>query len=160
MFKKVLARILPPIFCMALSGCAESRRDPCELLTVFEVESVDSTIEYSVWAGKDEGKKENEVCIYYTANGDPRVMLFVWYDRNADPDLLIDDRDAQGNLETVLLPGVGTRAVAAFSEQELKLLAVRSAEGVVGFRVRKPVTRDSVELLEIAQLAEKALSRN
>ena len=50
------------------------------------------------------------------------------------------------------------KAVAAFPDSELKLLAVKSTDGVVGLRVKKPVTRDSLELLESVQLAETALS--
>jgi hypothetical protein len=145
-----LCHVLAVSLYSILSGCSESRRDPCELLTALEVKSVDSSVSYSLWAGRDGEKKEDEVCMYYTSEGEPKVMLFVWYDKDK----------VEENSVVVDLPGVGSKAVAAFSESELKLLVVKSTDGVVGLRVRKPVARDSLELLEIVQLAETALSRN
>jgi hypothetical protein len=130
------------------------------LLSALEVKSIDADVEYSMWAGKNESKRENEVCMYYTAEGDPKVMLFVWYDKDEDPELLVESQGREGDLEVAHVPGVESQAVAAFFEQELKLLAVKSPGGVVGFRVRWPVAKDSPEMLEIARLAETALSRN
>jgi hypothetical protein len=28
-------------------------------------------------------------CVFHTDDGDPRVMLFVWYDKDEDPEQLI-----------------------------------------------------------------------
>jgi hypothetical protein len=157
---KAIASLLVFIPYIVLSGCSENRQDPCELLTALEVKSVDASVDYSLWAGRDGKKKEDEVGMYYNSEGDPKVMLFVWYDKDIDPDLLVDRHEAEEHSVFVDLPGVGSKAVAAFSDSELKLLAVKSTDGVVGLRVRKPVANDSLELLEVAQLAETALSRN
>jgi hypothetical protein len=157
---KAVASLLVLIPYIVLSGCSEDRRDPCALLTVLEVKSVDASVDNSLWTGRNGQKKEDEVCTYYTSEGDPKVMLFMWYDKDTDPDLLVDRHEAEKDSLVVDLPGVGSKAVAVFSDSKLKLLAVRSTDGVVGLRVKKPVTRDSLELLEIVQLAETALSRH
>ena len=156
---KTAASLVALISYAILPGCSDNRRDPCELMTAMEVKSVDSSVSYSLWAGRDGEKSEDEVCMYYTSEGDPKVMLFVWYDKEKDPSSLVDRQDADDDSVVVDLPGVGSKAVAAFSDSELKLLAVKSVDGVVGIRVRKPVKRDSLELLEIVQLVETALSR-
>ena len=107
MSKKTGASLLIFVFSFVISACTESRRDPCELLTELEVKAVDPTIENSQWAGKEGGKLEDEVCIYSAANGDPKVMLFVWYDKNKDPGVLFGDQSAGGDFDSVPLPGVG-----------------------------------------------------
>jgi hypothetical protein len=157
---KFVVYLLPIITTMMSSGCSEDRRDPCQLLTAEEVKSVDVSVDYSLWAGRGGEKKENEVCMYYAPDGDPRVMLFVWYDKEKDPRVLVNHKETDKDSMVVNLTGIGSQAAAVFSGSELRLLAVRSAEGVVGLRVRKPVTQDSLEFLEITQLTETALSRN
>jgi hypothetical protein len=159
-FRKAFAILIVSVSYIAVYGCAESRQDPCELLSAFEVTSIDADVEYSVWAGQEERKRENEVCMYYTTDGDPKVMLFVWYDKSEDPEALVRNQGAEANLEVVRLPEAESEAVAAFSDSQLKLLAVKTTGGVAGIRIRKPVTKGDPELLEIVQMAETALSRN
>jgi hypothetical protein len=142
-----------------LYACSEERSDPCQLLTADEVRSVDGSVVYSSWAGREGAKEDDEVCMYNTVDDEPRVMLFVWYDKTADPRTLVDQSSVGDNTKLVDLEGIGTKAAAVFSGQELKLLAVQSAEGVVGVRVRKVVTRDSAGFVEVVELVERALSR-
>ena len=145
---------------LSLTACSESRKDPCRLLSVAEVQAVDNTVAVAIWAGRDGERKEDEVCVFHTAEGDPRVMLFSWYDPETHPDqMVMEGAELQGG-EFVELPGSGSRAVASFKGNELGLLAVQSPLGVVGIRVRKPVDRNSEELMALIQLAETALSRN
>jgi len=143
-----------------LAGCSEVRKNPCELLTVADVESVDNTVSVSIWAGRDGERKKDEVCVFFTDEGDPRVMLFVWYDKDRDPDTLVTEGASGTDAKIVDLPEVGLKAAASLGDDELKLLAVKSAQGVVGLRVRKSVSEESAEFKEIIQLAEKASFRN
>jgi len=142
-----------------LTACSEARRDPCELLTVEDVKSVDDSVAISIWAGRDGERKEDEVCVFHTKDGDPRVMLFVWYDKEKEPEQLVTNGAIDTDAIIVEVPGVGSKAIATFNGDELKTFAVKSARGVVGLRVRKPVRRDSADFNDISQLAEKALSR-
>ena len=142
---------------LGLAACSETRRDPCELLTAEEVKSVDNTVTVSLWAGRDGERKDDEVCVFYTDDGDARAMLFVWYDDEKQPLELVSE--STPGAEIIELPGVGLDAAAAYGDNEVKLLAVKSATGVVGLRVRKPVRKNSAEFNAIARLAETALSR-
>jgi len=148
------------IVILGLAACSEARRDPCQLLTVQDVQSVDNTVSTSIWAGRDGERKVDEVCVFSNNDGFPRVMLFVWYDNDNDPKSLVIKGAADSSAMIVELPEIGPEAAGSFVDHELGLLAVRSAQGVVGLRVKKPVQKNSAEFIEIVQLAEKALSRN
>jgi hypothetical protein len=143
-----------------LAGCSDARVDPCRLLTVEDVRSVDDSVAVSLWAGRGGERKDNEVCMFYTDAGDPRVMLFVWYDSEKDPKALVAKGQADAGATVVDVAGAGSNAAAAFRNDELKLLAVKSSQGVVGLRIRKPVSRDGADFDEAVRLAETALSRN
>jgi hypothetical protein len=142
-----------------LTACSEARRDPCQLLSVEDVKSVDDSVAISIWAGRDGERKEDEVCVFHTKDGDPRVMLFVWYDKGKEPNELVTTGETEPNLTVVEVPGVGSNAAATFNDDKLKTFAVKSPRGVVGLRVRKTIRRDSADFSDVAQLAEKALSR-
>lgn len=148
------------VFILGLAACTEARKDPCQLLGVEDVRSVDNTVTDSIWAGRDGERKDDEVCMYHTDEGEPRLMLFVWYDKNADPETLVSEDSLAADARRVELSGIGSQAFAVYSDDELKLLAVKSERGVVGIRVRKPVSNDSDDFRAVARLAEKALSRN
>lgn len=156
-FRKSLFMLLSVL---ALTACSESRKDPCRLLSVGDVQAVDNTVAIAVWAGRDGERKEDEVCVFHTAEGDARLMLFSWYDAETNPDQLVMEGAEFRGAEFVELPGSGSRAVASFKGNELGLLAIQSPLGVVGIRIRKPVGRNSEELKTLTQLAEKALSRS
>lgn len=158
--KKIVVYLLLNVVVLGLAGCSEARRNPCELLTVEDVESVDNTVSVSIWAGRDGERKKDEVCVFYTDEGDPRLMLFVWYDKDIDPQKLVAAGASGTHARIVDLPGVGLKAAASLGDDELKLIAVKSAQGVVGLRVKKPVSESSAEFKEIIQLAEKAAFRN
>lgn len=145
---------------LSLAGCSDTRRDPCQLLTVEDVKSVDSSVSVSSWAGRGGERKDDEVCMFYTDDGDPRVMLFVWYDQEKDPKKLTKKGAGDTGAMVVDLPGIGSKAAASFTDDELKLLSVKSAQGVVGLRVRKSISKDSADFKQIVKLAEHALSRN
>ena len=160
MRKAILSQLCVGLVILVLAGCAESRQDPCRLLTVEDASAVDDTVAVAVWAGRDGERKEDEVCVFHDADGEARLMLFVWYDPATDPETLVSEGADMLGGELVEFPDIGSGAFATFQDKELKLLAVRSPLGVVGLRVRKPVRKNSRELNELARLAEKALSNN
>lgn len=144
---------------LCISACADKRLDPCTLLSPEEVRAIDSGVSYSLWAGRGGERREDEVCVFYTKGGDARVMLFVWYEADAEPDELVAAAVGDERAEIVEVPGSDTRAVAALDGDDLKLLAVESPEGVVGLRVRREIARDSSEFEAALLLARTALSR-
>ena len=95
-----------------LLGCSDTRRDPCQLLTVQDVKSLDSTISVSLWAGRDGERKEDEVCAFYTDDGDPRAMLFVWYDQDKEPVELAQEAAAETSGQVIDLSNDGLHAAA------------------------------------------------
>lgn len=143
-----------------LYGCSEARKDPCRLLSVPDIQSWDDSVSVSIWAGRDGEKQEDEVCMFYTDDGDPRLMLFAWYDKEKDPRALVEKGMSDSESEIIDVPGIGSEASAAFVDDEFRLLAVKSTQGVVGIRVRKPVLKGSTEFDEVKRLAEKALANN
>ena len=159
MLKHFAVFVLSFMIILSFAGCSEPRMDPCKLLSVEDVESVDGTVSISLWAGRDGERKDDEVCMFYTDDGDPRVMLFVWYDKEKDPMELVKRGVEDTGVTIVDLPGIGSKATASFKGNELKLLAVKSTQGVVGLRVRNSVRKDSADFQDIVQLAEKALAR-
>ena len=142
-----------------LLGCSDARRDPCQLLTVQDVETLDNTVSNSLWAGRDGERKDDEVCGFYTSEGEPRAMLFVWYDKENEPMDLATMAAAESNGQVVELSTVGSTAAAYFQGDELEFLAAKSPQGVIGLRTIEPVTRGSAEQDQLFLLAEKALSR-
>jgi len=159
MYYKSRIKLLFVIIITGLSGCSETRIDPCKLLSVSDVKEIDDTVSVSLWAGRGGKKKEDEVCMFYTEKGDPRVMLFVWYDKNKMPKDLVTN-GAQGMSDEILdLDIPGKEAAATFSHKDLKLLAVKSPNGIIGLRVRKPVERDSDGFDTLLVLSAKALSK-
>ena len=144
---------------LSLIACSDSRRDPCHLITVQDVQSLDDTVTVSLWAGRDGERKDDEVCAFYTDDGDPRAMLFVWYDKEKEPVVLAEMAAAEMNGRVVDLSNVGLKAVAYFQGDELEFLAAKSTQGVIGLRTKESVRRDSTEQDQLVLLAEKALSR-
>jgi len=159
MLNKLTLNICLVLLVLSLVGCFDSRRDPCQFLSVEDVKSIDDTVAVSLWAGRDGEKKDDEVCGFYTEDGDPRAMLFVWYDKEKDPEELAKLAAAITNGLVVEIPSVGSKAAAYFQGEELKLLAARSTQGVIGLRVKKSVKRNSFEFDQTALLVEKALTR-
>jgi hypothetical protein len=129
------------------------------LLTVQDVQSLDNTVTTSVWAGRDGERKDDEVCAFYTKDGDPRVMLFVWYDQEKDPEELAEMAAAETKGRVVGLTNVGLKSAAYYQGDELGFLAVRSSQGVIGLRTKESVKRDGAEQDQLVLLAEKVLSR-
>jgi len=144
---------------LCIPGCADSRRDPCQLLTVQDVQSLDNTVTTSLWAGRDGERKDDEVCAFYTNDGDPRAMLFVWYDKEKDPVELAEMAAAETKGRVVGLANVGLKSAAYYQGDELEFLAARSTQGVIGLRTKESVKRDSAEQDQLVLLAEKVLSR-
>ena len=144
---------------LSLPSCSDSRRDPCQLITVQEVKSLDNTVTASLWAGRDGARKDDEVCAFYTDDGDPRAMLFVWYDKEKEPVVLAEMAAAETNGRVVELSNVGLKAAAYFQGDELEFLAAKSTQGVIGLRTKESVKSDSAEQNQLVLLAEKALSR-
>ena len=144
---------------LSLTGCSDSRRDPCQFITVQDMKSLDNTVTASLWAGRDGERKDDEVCAFYTDDGDPRTMLFVWYDKEKEPVVLAEMAAAETNGRVVELSNVGLKAAAYFQGDELEFLAAKSTQGVIGLRTKESVKSDSAEQNQLVLLAEKALSR-
>ena len=147
------------VFAYMCVGCSEARRDPCALITVQEMSSLDPRVTTPVWAGEHEGRRRDEVCVYHSIDGEPRVMLFAWYDVSLDPVELVSDGVNDRQADITSIQGDLAAATAAFSDGELRLLAAKSSNGLVGLRVRKPVGPGSQDLDIAVGLVEKALSR-
>jgi hypothetical protein len=142
-----------------VSACAGERLDPCSLLSPEEVSAIDSSVVVASWAGRGGERQEDEVCVFYTEDGDARVMLFVWYEAEAEPGELVAAGVGGQHAVIIDVPRASSRAVAALDGEELKLVGVKSPRGIVGLRVRRPVARDSADFEEVLRLAETALSR-
>lgn len=159
MLQKWLLVAVQFVAILAVSACSESREDPCRLLSVDEVVAIDSTVTTAMWAGRDGAQQDDEVCVYYAADGNPRVMLFVWYGSEKEPEDLVRSGGADTSATVLTLAEAGTAAAAAFGDGELKLLAVSSPQGTIGLRVRASVREDSAELDQVVRLARTALNR-
>jgi hypothetical protein len=122
---------------------------------------LDSSVMSSLWAGRGEPKTNNEVCLFYDVDGDPRMMLFVWYENEASPpELVAEGSEQAGVIVTELdLSTADFRAAASFADDALALLALQSDKRTIGFRVREPVRRDSAEFEALLQLSQVALAR-
>lgn len=156
MHNKLIIPLLLTFIVLSVAACSDARTDPCKLLSVNDVKEIDDTVTVSLWAGRGGDKKENEVCMFYNEGGDPRIMLFSWYDKNKSPREIVEN-GAKGSGEIVDIDIPGKEAVATFSEDELRLFAVKSSNGLVGLRVRKPVENDSADFQKLISLSEKAL---
>jgi len=149
--------VIAVISVFVVTGCADTRQDPCELLTNKEVRVFDEDAVKSVWMplGKD---KTNELCMFVDINDEPVLMLFSWNYGGADPEETVS-RGMQEDGRVVHIRGVGEDAVAGFKGQDMKLFAARSSGGMVGFRARGISSEDSDEFGVIKDLANKALLR-
>ena len=101
------------------SGCSKAKLDPCSVLGVDEAQLFDSTISISK-AFPPQGTEKNDLCLYYNANGEPRLMLFVWSDRKSDPIEAITSGVSGSDSKVIEIAGVGEKAAAGFSAGELK----------------------------------------
>lgn len=143
---------------IALTACSEARLDPCDYVSLADASALDSSVALSKWAGEGAEKSDNEVCLFYTAEGDPRLMVFVWYDNNVDTRQLVE-AGSQGDSTTVELADGDLRGSASFGDGGLELLAVQSARRTVGLRWRQPVQRNSPEFDDLVRLARIAAQR-
>jgi hypothetical protein len=64
-----------------------------------------------------------------------------------------------GDAKVVEIAGVGDKAAAGFGSGQLKLFAARNSKGMIGVRVRDPVTQRDAKFDEIKALAAKLLAR-
>jgi hypothetical protein len=143
---------------LTASGCSKPKLDPCSLLGVSEAQLFDSTISISK-AFPPQGDEKNDLCLYYNANEEPRLMLFVWIDDNIDPMEVTKSGMTGSGSEVIEITGVGEKAAAGFASRELKLFAARNEKGMIGVRVRDPMTQDDPEFDEVKALVAKLLGR-
>jgi len=146
-----------------LPGCSKSpaRANPCDLLPLAEAQSLDSTIVKTQWLPQKKGAKD-ELCFYEDANGEPRVMLFVWHQKPSDAHSTVRSGMKSAADRIVDVGGVGEQAAAGFSYAEgdvLKLFAAQSKSGMVGIRVRDPVKEGDPKFGDLKAVAAKALAR-
>jgi hypothetical protein len=97
--------------------------------------------------------------MYYNANGDPRLMVFVWRDPTIDPVDAIEVGMSDGDSKVVEITGVGERAAAGFGSGQLKLFAARDSNGMIGVRVRDPIRQNDAKFAEVKTLVAKLLGR-
>lgn len=140
------------------SGCSKAKLDPCSLLGVGEAQLFDSTISISK-AFPPKGTEKNDLCLYYNANGEPRLMVFVWSDPKIDPIDEIGSGMSGGDSRTIEITEVGEKAAAGFGSGELKLFAARNKKGMIGVRVRDPITQSDAKFDEVKALVAKLLGR-
>ena len=71
--------LVAAILAVLAPGCSKSsaKADPCDLLRVSETQALDATIAKATWAPAKKGARD-ELCVYESASGEPRVMVFVW----------------------------------------------------------------------------------
>lgn len=145
-----------------IAACSKTpaRTNPCDLLTVSEAQSIEGAIAEAKWFPRKKGEA-NELCMYFDANGEAHLMLFVFDDRSAEPLATIKSGMKGGADRFVEVSGVGERAAAGFSSKDdaLKLFAARSRAGVIGIRVRQPVKEDDEKYNDVKMLAITALGR-
>ena len=151
-----VASVIPGLLAaIGLTACQGSRMDPCEFLSVEAVRSIDASVSSPLWAGRQEPKADYEVCTFYNAGGDPRVMLFVWYDDEASPRDLVADGSDDASVRPITESDI--EAYASFDDESLQLLAARSSSRTVGLRVRNTVVDGSEEFRKVIALAETAV---
>jgi hypothetical protein len=159
-----MPRIVVVLSLLAIaSGCSKTpaRENPCDLLPVSEAQSLDSTIVKTQWLPPKKGDR-NELCYYEDANGEPRVMLFVWHQKLSNAHSTVRSGMKSAADRIVDVDGVGDRAVAGFSYAEgevLKLFAAESKSGMVGIRVRDPMKEGDPKFSNLKTVAAKALAR-
>lgn len=139
-------------------GCSKAKLDPCSLLAVSEAQLFDSAISTSKTFPPKDAEK-NDLCLYYDASGEPRLMVFVWSDRESDPIQAITSGMSGSDSKVVEITGVGDKAAAGFRSGELKLLAARNKKGMIGVRVRDPVRQTDARFEDVKALAAKLLGR-
>lgn len=154
-----LAAVIVLVFVAACSK-TPARKNPCDLLSVSEAQSIESAITQAKWSPGKEGQAK-ELCTYYDGNGEAHLMLFVFHDKSADPLLAIQTGMRDGADRFVQVIGVGESAAAGFSsgDDTLKIFLARSQAGMIGIGVRFPVREDEEKFNDIKRLAAKALGR-
>lgn len=154
-----LAAVIVLVFVTACSK-TPARKNPCDLLSVSEAQSIESGITQAKWFPRKKGQA-NELCMYYDSNGEAHLMLFVFDDKLANPLLAIQTGMRDGADRFVEVIGVGESAAAGFSSSDdtLKLFAARSQAGMIGIRVRFPVREDDEKFNDIKRVAAEALGR-
>jgi hypothetical protein len=148
--------LVVPLF--MLQGCSNAPLDPCSLLGIGEAQLFDATISSSM-AFPPQGAEKNELCVYSNANGDPRLMVFVWSDPAIDPVDATKSGMSEGDTRIVEIAGVGDKAAAGFGSGQLKLFAARNSKGMIGVRVRDPITQRDAKFDEVKALVAKLLAR-
>ena len=142
----------------ATLGCSKAKVDPCGLFSVSEAQLFDSTISASK-AFPPKGDEKNDLCLYYNANGEPRLMLFVWSAHKIDPVEAVQSGMRESDSRIVEITGVGEKAAAGFRAGELRLFAAGNKKGTIGARVRDPMTQDDPKFDEVKALVARVLGR-
>jgi hypothetical protein len=148
---------------LSAAACSKSpaKTSPCDLLSVADARSIDSSIAGTHWFPAKKGEP-NELCVYQDAKGEARLMMFVWRDKTSDPMSETRSGMKSGLDKIVEVRGVGESAAAGFSAAEgqtLKLFAARSKAGMVGFRVRDAVKEEDEKFSRVKAAAAMALER-
>lgn len=143
---------------LTVAGCTSSQLDPCTLLGIGEAQLFDGAISSSR-AFPPQGAEKNDLCMYYNVSGDPLLMVFVWSDPTIDPLDAIRAGMSDGETRVVEIAGVGDRAAAGFGSSQLKLLAARTSNGMIGVRVREPIRQTDARFDDVKALVAKLLGR-
>ena len=78
-----LAAVIVLVFVAACSK-TPARKNPCDLLSVAEAQSIESGITQAKWSRGKEGEAK-ELCTYSDSNGEAHLMLFVFHDPRPAP---------------------------------------------------------------------------
>lgn len=152
----IFASCLTVLF--AAMACSKAKIDPCSLLSVSEAQLFDDTILLSK-AFPPKGKDNNDLCLYYNAKGEPRLMVFLWSDDKSDPLETTKSGMRGKELEIIEVAGIGDKAAAGFSAGDLKLFAARNKKGMIGVRVRDPIRQEDERFEQVKALVSKLLAR-
>ena len=152
-----LAAVIVLVFVTACSK-TPARKNPCDLLSVSEAQSIESGITQAKWLPGKKGEAK-ELCTYYDSNGEANLTLFVFHDKLADPLMAIQTGMRDGADRFVQVIGVGEAAAAGFSSRDdtMKMFLARSQAGMIGIRVRFPVREDEEKFNDVKRVAAKAL---
>ena len=152
-----LAAVIVLVFVTACSK-TPARKNPCDILSVSEAQSIGSGITQANWIPGKKGEAK-ELCTYYDSNGEAQLMLFVFHDKSADPLMAIQTGMRDGADRFVQVIGVGEAAAAGFSsgDDTLKVFLARSQAGMIGIRVHFPVREDEEKFNDVKRLAARAL---
>ena len=154
------------IVVMLLTGCAGQEVDPCGLLTLEEVRTLEPRAQGAErHAAATSQAADNALCVWHDGGDQVLLMLFYFLPPSAPPAELVASGMAGSQASIVTVEGVGEGASAGFgtaadgSLGQMGLFAASTGEHTIGLRVQGIDDVQSQSFLRLKQLANTALSR-